>query len=409
VTARVGAVEALGGDTIARLAELVVVFGANVQPGQIVSVRGQLGHEELVRAIGESAYRHGAKFVDAGYFDPWVKRARLLYAAEDTLSFVPAWYGEQLRSLAGARGARISLTGPVELHVFDDIDPERAGKDQLPFVKEVIETIGERTINWTVAPCPTRGWAEAIFPELEPDAALERLWHEVQHVLRLDESDPVASWRARLETLGSAAETLTERRFDAIHFTGPGTDLTVGLFPSSEWTSAADFTTADGIEHVPNLPTEEIFTAPDPERVDGIVRATKPLDLNGAVVEEFTIRFEAGRAVAIEAAGGADALRGRTATDEGAARLGEIALVDGESRIGRLDTVFKETLLDENAASHLAFGGSFPFCVDEDDRLRVNRSAIHVDFMIGGDQVDVTGVTRQGELVPVLRGGAWQI
>jgi aminopeptidase len=392
-----------------RLAELAVRLGANVQPGQYVAVRGSTGHETLARAIADAAYRAGAGFVDARYFDPWVKLARLRHAPDDSLDFVPEGYGADLVRLGEDRGASIAITGPVAPRLYDEIDPARTGRDQLPFVKEVMDVIGARLVNWTVVPCPTPGWAEHVHSELEPGEALAKLTGEIAHVLRLDEPDPTAAWRARLEMLGTVAGRLTERRFDAVRFEGPGTDLTVGLLPSSRWMCAAGFSTADGIEHVANLPTEEIFAAPDPERVEGTVRATKPLDLGGTVVEGFSVRFEGGRAVAIEGARGADVLVGRSRTDDGAARLGEVALVDGESRIGRLGTVFKETLLDENAASHIALGGSFPFGVDDADRPRLNTSAIHIDFMIGGDDVDVTGLTGEGAGVPLLRGGAWQL
>jgi aminopeptidase len=392
-----------------RLAELAVGLGANVQPGQVVSLRALTGHEKLARAIATAAYRRGAKFVDARYFDPWVKLARLESAADDTLDYVPPWYGGAILQLADEGGASIAITGPVAPRLLEGVDHARAGRDQLPFVKEVTEVIGRRAINWTVVPCPTAGWATHVHPELDEDSALARLTEEVLHVLRLDEPDPEAAWRGRLDTLAAVAGRLSERRFGAVHFEGPGTDLTVGLLPSSRWMSAAGFATAGGIEHVPNLPTEEVFAAPDPERVEGVVRATKPLDMSGVVVEDFTVRFDAGRAVAVEGGNGVDALRARADTDEGAGRLGEVALVDGESRIGKVGTVFKETLLDENAASHIALGSSFPFGVDDDDRARVNSSAIHVDFMIGGGDVDVSGIDDDGRRVPILRGGAWQL
>jgi aminopeptidase len=399
----------MDGDTLERLAELAVGLGANVQPDQVVSLRALIGHEEAARAIAVAAYRRGAKFVDARYFDPWVKLARLENAAEESLDYVPPWYGGAVLQLAEEGGASIVIVGPVAPRLLEGVDHARAGRDQLPFVKEVTEVIGRRAINWTVVPWPTAGWATHVHPELDQDSALARLSEEVAHVLRLDEADPDAAWRARLATLGSVAGRLSERRFDAVHFEGPGTDLTVGLLPSSRWMSAAGFATAAGIEHVANLPTEEVFAAPDPERVEGVVRATKPLDMSGVVVEDFTVRFEAGRAVAIDGGNGVAALQARAATDEGAARLGEVALVDGDSRIGETGTVFKETLLDENAASHVALGGSFPFGVDEPDRARTNSSAIHVDFMIGGNDVDVTGIDRDGRRVPILRGGAWQV
>jgi aminopeptidase len=215
-------------------------------------------------------------------------------------------------------------------------------------------------------------------------------------------------WRERNESLHSAAKRLTERKFDAIRLHGPGTDLTVGLLPTSIWEGGTT-TTVDGVEHLPNLPTEEVFTTPDPARADGVVRATKPLDVGGTIVSGLTVRFESGRAVDIQADTGADMLRERAAFDEDASRLGELALVDKEGRIGPLGTVFYNTLLDENAASHIALGNAYELAVGDEDVPKINKSAIHIDFMIGGDDVDVTGLTAEGEEVPVLRGGAWQI
>jgi aminopeptidase len=393
--------------TLERFAELIVGFGANVQPDQIVAVGTEPGKEELTRAIVATAYRHGAKFVDVTVFDPHLKRQRILNAAPQTLDFIPSWYGERVLALAEQHCARIGLSGNAAPGLLDDLDQSLVGRDQLPWLKETAEIVNERTTNWTVAPCPSPGWASLVHPDLDPEAGVARLWKEVAHVCRLDEEDPVAAWRARMDTVVAAAARLTERSFDALHFTGPGTDLRVGLLPS-RWLTAR-FATVDGIEHMPNIPSEETFATPDPERVDGAVRATKPLALSGTIVRGLTVRFEAGRAVAIDAEHGAEALRTVCARDEGASRLGEVALVDREGRIGPLDTVFYDTLLDENAASHIAFGRAYDFAVDEPHRARANRSDIHVDFMIGGDEVDVDGVTAEGERVPVMRAGAWQL
>jgi aminopeptidase len=244
---------------------------------------------------------------------------------------------------------------------------------------------------------------------MAPAAALERLERELLHVCRLDEDDPVAAWTQRMDMLVGVAARLTEARFDALRLRGPGTDLTVGLLRSSEWLGAR-LRTIEGIEHHPNIPTEEVFTTPDPERVDGRVTASKPLVLiDGTVVRGLRVRFEGGRAVDVEADEAGETLAAITRRDEGAARLGEVALVDGEGRIGALETVFYDTLLDENAASHIALGQGFPFAVDEADRERVNDSSIHIDFMIGSDDMAVDGITRDGQSVPVLRQGAWQI
>lgn len=393
---------------VQRLADIAVGLGANVQPGQVLAVSGTFGQEYLVRAIAEAGYKRGAKYVDTAYFDYHIKHARLMHAAEETLDWVPPWIGERLLALEKAGSARIALAGPTVPGLFDDIDPARAGKDQLPFIREIVEVIDRRTINWTVVPCPGPDWAKLVYPQLDADAALEALWQAVEHVCRLDTPDPIVAWRDRAAQLERAAGVLTDLRLDSLRFRGPGTDLTVGLLPTTRWLAAGE-TTVDGVHHLANLPTEEVFATPDPERTEGVVRSTKPLLNSGAMIEDLVVRFEQGRAVQIDASAGAEVLRGRAAMDGGAAYLGEVALVDRESRIGKLDTVFYETLFDENAASHIALGAGFPFGVDGADKERVNRSAIHIDFMIGADDVDVTGVTQDGREVPLLRGGAWQV
>jgi aminopeptidase len=402
----------MGADTTDRihaLADLIVRFGANVQPGQIVSLSSAPGKEPLARAVAESAYKAGAKFVDLSVFDIYLKRARALYAAPDTLGFVPPWYGQRMLAIAEQHGANIALTGPVAPHVMDDVEPSLLGKDLLPALRESIEIVNRRMTNWTAAPCPTPAWASLVHPDLPADDALERLWRDVAHVCRVDEDDPVAAWEERMDRLTAVAGKLDELRLDSVHFEGPGTDLTVGLLPSGRW-HCARITTVDGVVHAPNLPTEEVFSTPDPARVEGHVRSTKPLFVSGVLITGLRVRFEGGHAVEIDADQGADTLRALSKRDRGAARLGEVALVDRDSRIGNLDTVFFDTLLDENAASHIALGEGLDFTVlDDADRERINRSELHIDFMIGSPEVAVTGIAPDGAEVPLLRSGVWQI
>jgi aminopeptidase len=394
--------------TLERFADLAVNFSANVQPGQIVAIEAETGMEPIVRAVAERAYERGARFVDPTYFDPYVKRARLQYAAEDTLDFVPEWFGKRMLQLGEVHAARIIFVPRVSPGILNGVDPKRAGRDQLPDLQERLVIINKRLVNWTIMPFPTQPWADLVFPDLASEAALARLTEELMHVCRLDEDDPVAAWRERKETLHSVASRLTEQHFDAVRLEGPGTELIVGLMPTSLWEGGTT-TTVDGVEHLPNLPTEEVYTTPDPTRADGVVRATKPLDVGGTIVNGLEVRFEGGHAVDIKADTGADVLRERAAHDEDASRLGELALVDREGRIGRLGTTFYNTLLDENAASHIALGNAYEITVGPEDRTKINKSAIHVDFMIGGDDVKVTGIARDGEEVPVLLGGTWQI
>jgi aminopeptidase len=396
-------------DWTRRLADLIVGFGANVQPGQLVGVTSFVGKEQLTREIARAAYERGARYVDVVYWDQWVKRERLLHADPETLDYIPPWMLDRVNHLSDEHAARISLRGPQAPHALDGVPADRAGRDLLPSLPGTGKIVNQRTTNWCVAPGPTPDWAQAVYPDVPRDEAYDRLWGAVAHVCRLDADDPVAAWEERLGTLRKGATALTSRRFDAIHLHGPGTDLTVGLFPSSEWI-AAEFTTIDGVVHNPNVPSEETFTTPDPLRVDGHVTATMPRELSGSIVDGIRVEFEGGRAVKIDADRNADALRSACAKDEGGTRLGELALVDGGGRIGPLKTVFFETLLDENAASHIALGSGYEMGVtDEADRKRINESQIHIDFMIGSPELAVDGITTAGEHVPVLRNGAWQI
>jgi aminopeptidase len=393
---------------VAALAELAVDYAANVQPDQVVAILTAPGKEELTRAIADAAYRRGARFVDPWYFDPLVKRARIAHARAETLDYIPPWWGQRVRQLGELAAARIALEGPAEPGALDDLDPERAGRDRMPTLREVGEVVNDRSTNWTAVPCPTRRWARLVYAELDEDGAYRKLWEEIAHVCRLDEPDPAEAWRQRTAELVDVGRRLDERHFDALHFEGPGTDLTVGLMPSSSWL-AAEFTRDDGLRHLVNMPSEEVFTTPDPERVDGVVRATRPLEYVGSIIRGITVRFEGGRAVEIDAEHGAAVLRTAASRDEGASRLGEVALVDRAGRIGPLGTVFYDTLLDENAASHIALGHAYTFATNEEDAARANTSQIHIDFMIGSNDVSVTGITKGGEQVPVLRGGDWQL
>jgi aminopeptidase len=393
---------------IDRLAELAVSFGANVQPDQILVVNAELGREPVARAVAAAAYRAGARHVEVSYMDAFVRRALIEHGSDEAIGYAPSWQIERVRRMGEQHVAVITLEGANDPAATDGLDPVRLGS-QTPVREEYLKLVVDRAINWCIIACPTAAWAAKVHPQLGPQAGLDTLWSQVMRMCRLDEDDPVAAWNQRMAQLQSTAERLSARRFSAIAFTGPGTDLSVGLLPTSNW-MAASFTTAAGLPHHPNLPSEEIFTTPDPMRVEGVVRATKPLDIDGTLVEGLTVRFEQGRAVEIEADRGAGVLRARSDRDEGGARLGEVALVDGAGRIGAMDTVFYTTLIDENAASHIALGNAYTFAVgDEADRQRSNSSAIHVDFMIGSDEVDVDGVTADGERVQLLRGGVWQI
>ena len=374
-----------------------------------MAVTSFIGKEALTRKVAGAAYRRGAKYVDVVYFDQWIKRERIALAKAESLDYIPPWMSQRLLYLSDEHAARISLSGPHAPRALEGLDPARAGRDLLPYLPEVGEVVNRMTTSWCIVPAPTPSWAEVVYPGLSREAAYEALWEAVAHICRLDADDPAEAWMKRCATLKANADRLTERRFDAIRLYGPGTDLTIGLLPSAHW-AAGDLVTVDGRRHSPNLPTEEIFTTPDPERVDGHVTATMPLELSGSVISGIRVEFEGGRAVKIDADQGADALRSVASRDDGARRLGEIALVDDQGRIGPLETVFLDTLIDENAATHIALGGGYDHPVEDPaDKARINQSEIHVDFMIGSPELAIDGITLDGETVPVLRRGAWQL
>jgi aminopeptidase len=394
-----------------RYADLIVSVGANVQPDQVVVVEALPEAQPLVAEIARAAYDRGARYVEASYFDPNVKRIRGERAPEGTLEWVPPWLGQRILGIGELNGARIVLVPLVPPGLLDGVDPARAGLDRQPTVRESLQTVEDRSIAWTLSPYPTLAWAKVVYPDASPDEALELLWQDVAHVCRLDEPDPAGAWNERIDQIWQVASRLDALDLDALHFGGPGTDLTVGLLPSSRFAKEGGAShTRTGVRHVPNLPTEEVFTTPDPERTSGVVTATKPLDVAGSLVTGLRIRFEGGRAVQIDADANAEMLRARCSVDAGAARLGEVALVDGESRIGKLGRTFFTTLLDENAASHVAFGDAYSAPVgDPRDLPRINESGVHIDFMIGSENVEVTGTTKSGDTMPILRGGVWQI
>ena len=398
-----------GAGRLQRLAELAV-HGANVQPGQVLMITGEIGNEDVARAVATAGYRRGAKFVDVDYFDPHVKRARIQHADPDTLEFVPSWYGRKMVEHAEDGGARVTLASLTAPNLLDDLDKKLVGRDMLPRVKELTGIVGDRLTNWCIVPAPHRAWATLVYPDLDEEAAYERLWDELEHVLRLDDGgDGASAWDDRMAVLSDVAKRLSERACDALELRGPGTELSLGMLPTHRWW-AADFSTTAGLRHFPNLPTEEVFTTPDPARTEGHVTSTKPLVLrDGTIIRGLRVRFEQGVAVEIEADENGAALRSQLSVDEGGTRLGELALVDREGRIGKSGITYFSTLLDENAASHLALGGAYATSVGDEDRERINKSAIHIDFMIGADDVAVTGLHADGTEVPVLRGGTWQI
>ena len=394
-------------DRIPALARLIAEAGINATADQIVVVSATLGQQDLARAIAGACYDLGARYVEVNYSDPYVRKVRLTRAPDAALGTIPAWTRRKALDVEQAGGANIALTGPAAPHLLDDIDPGRIGRDQVA-IPELMEVIGRQRLRWTVDPGPSAGWAKLVFGEHEPDA-LAKLWEAIGAICRLDADDPVRAWRERGDELGQTARRLDGAQLDSLHFKGPGTDLTVGLLNGARW-EGGGMTSVEGIRYLPNIPTEEVFTTPDPERTHGVVTSTKPLLVSGRTISGLRMRFEDGRAVQVDADEGAELMRELVARDEHANRLGEVALVDASGRIGRSGLVYHDTLFDENAASHIAVGGGFPhLTADERVAARVNTSGIHTDFMIGGPKVEVTGTTVDGRELPVLMHQDWAL
>jgi len=396
---------------LASYAELVVRVGANVQPGQTVQVNALVEHAPLVREIAEAAYAAGARFVSAEYVDMHVRRSFIAHAADEDLQHTHPWQLARATSLEG--NALIMIAGDPEPHLLEDLDQRRLGRARpVEALDAQLAAQNGRTVNWTIAAYATPGQAEQVFGE--PD--VERLWEAFERTVRLDEPDPVGAWEAHVEKLRERCRQLNERAFDALHFSGPGTDLRIGLLPDARW-SGGGLDTVDGIGHVPNLPTEEVFVAPDWRRTEGTVRSTRPLALGGTIVEGLRMRFENGRAVEVDADVGADAVRGQMEVDDFATALGEVALVDGDSRVGQTGLTFFSTLFDENATCHIAYGAAVTFGIDgiedltpDERRARgINVSSIHTDFMIGGPEVAVDGLSPDGTPTPIIRDNVWQL
>jgi aminopeptidase len=397
-------------------AKLIVKVGLNLQPGQRLNIRAPIEAAPLVRQVAACAYDLGSPLVDVFFSDPQLQLTRFRHAPRDSFATTADWPVKAGLEYAENGHALLSIGG-VDPDLLKDVDPElisivrrSEGKAMMP----VSRLVSADAINWCVVGYATKAWACRVFPGLSPDEAQMHLWETIFRTVRLDAPDPLAAWEAHSANLTARTAYLNEKQYDALRFTGPGTDLTVGLPAKHHWIGGAA-PTGVGISNIANLPTEEVFTAPHRERVNGVVRATMPLNFGGNLIEEFDLTFVDGRVVDLRAAKGEALLRAQIETDEGAARLGEVALVPHSSPIAQSGILFYNTLFDENAASHIALGRAYVNCIDGAEELSDeafaarggNSSATHLDFMIGSAEIDVDGILVDGMAEPLMRAGEW--
>jgi aminopeptidase len=398
---------------LASYAKLVIRIGVNVQPAQRVVIACLPEQAAVARALAEEAYRVGASIVTIDYIDPHLQRSAVLHAPEDRLGVSLPHQLEGIRAMREDRPAFIQLTGNPNPGLMDGLDPARLAKSQpLDLARELMPLLGTSHIAWTVVGAPTPGWAESVLGV--PDTA--RLWEAVAVAMRLDEDDPVRSWQEHIAALKLRRDLLNERGFDAVRFRGPGTDLTVGLASGSRWVAAA-LESSDGVEFTPNMPTEEVFFSPDWRRAEGVASTTAPFFLPGmgAMVEDLRITLADGTVTEATASRGEEAVRHQLDSVPRARHLGEVAIVDGGSRVRRAGLVFKDMLYDENVGSHVAWGAGFPFAVEgandltPEERIArgLNQSATHVDIVVGSPEVEIHGIAPDGTVVPVVEGDAF--
>jgi len=400
-------------------AQLLVSHGLNVQPGQVVNITSELFHRELVEKMVKAAYKKGAKFVHVDFIDPALNRLRIQESKSDEyLHYVPSYFPLKYENFVQEGAAVIRLVGSVDPDSLSDLPPQKVN-DLQSHIRKTLKTyyaegIGKSKVQWTVAAAATPQWAKKVFPELNEQEAYIALWDSIFKICRADQKDCLQIWEKHQKHLNARAKLLTDLQIKELHFTGPGTDLKVGLSPKALFKGGGD-KTPSGIEFEANIPTEECFTTPDYRLTHGKVRVTRPVPVNGKLVKGLQIEFKQGEITSFSAEEGQDQFAAYIANDKGAKRLGEVALVGIDSPIYQSKRIFEEILFDENAACHIAVGFAYRFCIDggaamteeELDTIGCNDSHVHTDFMISSEEVNVNAKTYQGNEVPLIAMGKW--
>lgn len=403
-------------DTLSNYASLIAEVGLNLQAGQQLMATAPLEASPLLAKVTEAAYKRGVRYVHPFYNDDAVTLARYRYAPRDSFDFFPDWLARGMLEMVEADGARLSITGndPDLLKGQDGDAIAAAQKSAQTALKPFMGKIMKDAVNWCVVAVATPAWAAKVFPDAPEQDRVGLLWDAIFKAVRADSEDAVENWQRHLAELEARRAHLNGRRYRALHYRAPGTDLMLGLADGHIWKGGASQNAA-GTTFVANMPTEEVFTAPHRSRVDGTVSSSKPLSYGGQLIENFSFTFKDGRVVDVQAAQGEDALKRLLATDDGATRLGEVALVPHSSPISQSGLLFYNTLFDENAASHLALGRAYRFCAeggttmsdDEAKAVGLNDSLTHVDFMIGSGEMEIMGMRDDGPEEPVMRSGEW--
>ncbi|NWL89730.1 aminopeptidase [Paenibacillus sp. 79R4] len=399
-----------------KYAELVVKVGVNIQPGQLLIVQAPIETVDLTRQIVGKAYEAGAKLVQVEWIDEMISRIRYEKASEGSFSFYPKWEADKMEQFAEAGGAllHIKVPDPELLHGVDSWRVSTAVKAAAIAREKFSQYTRNNIISWSLIKAPTRAWADKVFADLPEEQRIEAMWKAVFAINRVGDGDPVLAWQEHIKQLKERQEFMNNKRYRSLHYRAPGTDLRVELPEGYKWLGGGDVN-ASGTYFVANMPTEEIYTMPHRTGVNGKVRSTLPLNLNGQLIEGIELKFENGKVTRFDAKSGREHLAKLLETDEGATHLGEVALVPHDSPISRMNRVFYNTGVDENASCHFALGSAYPVNIEEGTKLSkeqllergANVSLTHVDFMVGCAALDIDGELPDGTLEPVFRKGNW--
>ncbi|MEX1247113.1 MAG: aminopeptidase [Anaerolineales bacterium] len=404
-------------------AQLIVKIGLNLQPGQKLIVNGKnstrgvsLEAAPLLRRVAHHAYKAGARLVDVIYDDPELIVERIKHAPADSFGEYPTSHTQAIAEYVAAGNALMTVyaNDPGQFEGLDDKKVLKLQEVMEKHLKPTSDQLMLNTFNWCLIALPVPGWAQRMYPKLEPAAAMDALWELIFRLCRLDQPDPIAAWETHIHSLHTRGKYLTDKAYDALKYTAPGTDFTLGL-PEGHIFESARITSTRGVPYVANLPTEEIFSMPHKERADGTVTATLPLSHAGKIIDGFSVTFKNGRVVAFKAKQNEDVLKAVLDTDEGARHLGEVALVPNSSPIAQSKMMFFNTLFDENAACHLALGRAYRSTMKGGEQMTAeqfaaaggNDSLTHTDFMIGSGEMNIDGITKSGKEEPVMRKGEW--